>query len=1081
MTLQSGTTLRDLFKETQKWDVAESKRQREEADAARRDKASETSSTTPQKAGSAASLRSSLKLKRMTLLENTMTRIPVITPSKSTSEMLFPPPIRMLSASVTPSTNYKLGQRASSPKRRSRKEKTSTPQPSPSSQLLPGGAPGLTRRPSRITLRRDRDKDSDDWKSKTYSRKSSPPPVTPRKNDAASFPRRLAADGKPLNTRRGSEIADCENMLRISEDLLQFTWKNLNTSLQTINEDTESERGSLPLEGINLIVPSVHHVEGGSGTSSPPPITLEDMNQSPQAAAYSLSPRSHSTSYSSSEDNSATSVRQIYRALASNQADQHQQSPLSPSPHNTDVEPSEDTTEIIEGISEELKDLFSSNAPDTQLLVEILQDITTTENWSLLHERIPLHAWIHSKLPDTDVESVIHDLQSRDIVVEATTLEMVQTINSSPEIHKLRQLDTKWRRNCIEMEDELDEVRKHFSELLSKEKLSLPPLRWVAPPLLPQFVTQLVVEYVPYSVVSDKLVQEWKVVASIIQGQISATHNQISIRMSQPVGPQRYAYEGWRDLCYDNEEEQLADHQVLAIPKKSTVPAIKLNPKTEDERVNYADEEIPPPTFGVEDPRAADLVVEELPSGRETRGGKGAGAKKWQKAGRKLGNAAILWRKTTGINAEKSKAQSATAEPEVDLVGSAERFKKLWNDKLDSTITQRLDILGELVDNIKVPRVCDTPELKLLTIAQAAHTLFKGKKDVAPKSVAGRPRNQIEIFIMTLYTMAGCDLDRSMNFPAVPDPDDDVGNYYDTFVGRNAAPFREMNNSMRTAIIKASEQREYVITESEKAWQGVTRWVKTLGLLYALCHDTYADSSLHAEQGFVANCPPLSRGLAGLPDDVISMHERLSPGCNLHWPAPSSCAKNEDVAKSYVNGEATNAFKAKGGTVFFTVKGLRRGLPLQEISQYPQEAEILLAPFTVFKIGQSMKVPGLKSKSTKTLVVEWVNTDILGQSFSDRVFAESTAASKVLTRIANSGLVAVRQPNEPLGIAFSSNMVWDFFIFSRFRSLNSPALLIYIINITNKQTVMEVKKGSPAANADAQRFLYASLSFSSIL
>ena len=433
-------------------------------------------------------------------------------------------------------------------------------------------------------------------------------------------------------------------------------------------------------------------------------------------------------------------------------------------------------------------------------------------------------------------------------------------------------------------------------------------------------------------------------------------------------------------------------------------------------------EELPPRRYGVEETRAADsLVDEELPNPNQKP--RGLAHKRWLRAGRSLRNVAMVWRTTRGINTEKSKAQSATAEPEVDILGGSERFKQLWREKRDPTTRRAWSVLDELVANIHVPRVCDTPEFKLLALAQAVHTTYHAKHDVAPKSVSGRLRNRIEVFVMALYTMAGADVDRTLLFPAVPESDEDFSQYAKQYPNRNSAPFREMNQVTRNAIIKADEAREFILKDSEKAWGGVEKWVKTMGLLYSLCHDTYSDKVLEQESGMVQQCPAYFRGLAGLPDDVTTMHDGLKPGAILHWPAPSSCAKDEDVATRYVNGEATNAFKSKGGTVFYYVKGVRRGLPLRDMSQYPHEAEVLVAPFTTFRVDKPIRVPGLKSSKTRICALEWVNTDAMGPNFTSACFAESKQVSKLLEELAMSGCVVLRQSQEELGIAFSSNMV----------------------------------------------------------
>eukprot|EP01064_Diplonema_japonicum_P018458 TRINITY_DN27143_c0_g1_i1.p1 TRINITY_DN27143_c0_g1~~TRINITY_DN27143_c0_g1_i1.p1 ORF type:complete len:1771 (+),score=436.46 TRINITY_DN27143_c0_g1_i1:46-5358(+) len=701
----------------------------------------------------------------------------------------------------------------------------------------------------------------------------------------------------------------------------------------------------------------------------------------------------------------------------------------------------------LQHIAEELKKVFTEQPLDYEKVIDCLQDITSTSDWAGLHAHCPALTWIQRRLDDEGTAAVLHDLEFREVVWLATTTELAKLVKMSPEGKKLRLIDLTWRGKCMELEDELKGCRAYAQEMSESigGDIILPPLRWLSAPCVAAFVSHVLFEGKEMQEAVNTLETDWKEVETLLKGQISTVHNLLTANAANQLS---YLY-GWKDVCYDHDystaadfdkNNEIADHDLLPIPKPKPIkrkPAPK--PTPEDPRQELEEEELPVKHLPVEEPRFADSCVEELPNPKQH---KGLAAQRWLKAGRNLRFAAFMWKVRPGINVEKSKAQSATAEPEVDITGAGARFRRLWAEKLDSTKTRKMTILDELIENIKVPRVCDTPELKLLVVSQAMHMLHKAKGEVSPKSVKSKARNKVEIFVMTLYTMAGSDLDRMMHFPSVPDPEDDLSSYTKQYAGRNSAPFREMNYSVRTGVTKEGENRDYILKESEKAWEGMQKWVKTLGLLYALCHDTYADQNLATDFNMIASCPSYYRGLAGLPDDVYHMHEKLRPGCILHWPAPSSCAKDEDVATSYVNGEATNAFKSTGGTVFFSVKGVRRGLPLQEISQYPQEAEVLVAPFTTFRVSQPQRVLSLKSSKTKVLTLEWVNTDPLGQAFIDQVFKESQAVCEKLNTLANSGVVIARDPHQGLGIAFSSNM-----------------------------TVMEIKSGSPAALADAQRFI----------
>ncbi|KAJ9460494.1 hypothetical protein DIPPA_25264 [Diplonema papillatum] len=720
---------------------------------------------------------------------------------------------------------------------------------------------------------------------------------------------------------------------------------------------------------------------------------------------------------------------------------------------------------------------------DLDAVVALLEEVENTWEWALINEHCEILHKLQEVFDDTDIEVILHDLEERGIVWMATRIDAAMQVKESEAAKKLRVTDVAWRRRCLDLEDELENSRAHLTQLLADRRIAigLPPLRWLQIPFVAEVISWVVLEDAGLPEGMARLVKEWEEVAGILQEQVGTVHGMIARVVSSVASggdppamsphAMNFIESGWRNVCYTDRDDLRADDGDSALgstaydkpapaasagrireepPDAEDLPLPqstrkKERPQEEEARAlqkqSIEEEELPPKVYEPEQERVADRYLdEELPSPKRSMVD---ATKRWKKAGRNLRNAAFIWKKTAGINVEKSKAQSATAEPEVDLAGAAVRFRRLWKEKKDETTFRRFTILDELVQNLKVPRMCDTPELKLLALAQAVHMLNKTKGEIAPRSVKGKKRDRLEVFVMALYTMAGFDIDRMLLFPGVPDPDEDMDSYLQRHSkSRNSAPFREMNVSVRQAVLKVDETREHLLEESEKAWLVMGKWVKTIGLLYALCHDTHPDPSMDGG-GFAETCPSLFRGLAGLPEDVLLMHDRLKQGSTLHWPAPSSCAKDEEVATSYINGEFANASKSKGGTALYTVRDVRRGIPLSEISQYPQEAEILVAPFTTFKVGQpKSRIPGLKSSLTKQVVVEWVNTDPLGQNFSDSCLAEAEAASTVLAKLAMAGLVLARLPNQSLGIAFSSCL-----------------------------TVMEIKPSTPAASADAQRFI----------
>ena len=233
--------------------------------------------------------------------------------------------------------------------------------------------------------------------------------------------------------------------------------------------------------------------------------------------------------------------------------------------------------------------------------------------------------------------------------------------------------------------------------------------------------------------------------------------------------------------------------------------------------------------------------------------------------------------------------------------------------------------------------------------------------------------------------------------PTHRDWDDYVAKHKD----RNQAIFSAINWASRTASDSNSKSLE-------EAWTTLKKWIKFIGLLLALSSETrgayahrvwrtldpnetetckkvamrkYAQTNrpfavklgpLMAEvdgEGSIskadffrlmARSDPTSqgdlvaRGITGLPAEVLENHQNMSSrGTQLHWPAPASCAFDRSVSEAYIRGDASNANKSDGESILFLISETSWGLPLQSISQYPKEAELLLPPLTTFEVNKA--------------------------------------------------------------------------------------------------------------------------------
>eukprot|EP01059_Diplonema_ambulator_P010645 TRINITY_DN20667_c0_g1_i1.p1 TRINITY_DN20667_c0_g1~~TRINITY_DN20667_c0_g1_i1.p1 ORF type:complete len:733 (+),score=157.48 TRINITY_DN20667_c0_g1_i1:299-2200(+) len=287
-------------------------------------------------------------------------------------------------------------------------------------------------------------------------------------------------------------------------------------------------------------------------------------------------------------------------------------------------------------------------------------------------------------------------------------------------------------------------------------------------------------------------------------------------------------------------------------------------------------------------------------------------------------------------------------------------------------------VLEELLENLVSPRGTD----KLLVLAEASRELLVQKAKHYPG------RTQLDLLIMYLYTMAGPDIDQLMQYTDVPEYGGDEWTKYTEEVTpeRNGALFSAVNGIMRG------------VTAPDFDWGCVKKWIKTICHLFYLC--------VKAEAPMTAK--GLARGLAGLPDHVVASHKSLKPGSELHWTAPSSCAIDPEVAHSYIAGTAANAVKKQGGSILFSVGGVARALPLQEISKYPKEAEVLVPPLSSFKVTRVGETKGyLEITLEWQCVSEYISKELLSKIAADAKTGtemmnhrsdEKDAAAKLLFR-----------------------------------------------------------------------------------
>eukprot|EP01062_Namystynia_karyoxenos_P007082 TRINITY_DN12496_c0_g1_i2.p1 TRINITY_DN12496_c0_g1~~TRINITY_DN12496_c0_g1_i2.p1 ORF type:complete len:903 (+),score=164.53 TRINITY_DN12496_c0_g1_i2:82-2790(+) len=285
-------------------------------------------------------------------------------------------------------------------------------------------------------------------------------------------------------------------------------------------------------------------------------------------------------------------------------------------------------------------------------------------------------------------------------------------------------------------------------------------------------------------------------------------------------------------------------------------------------------------------------------------------------------------------------ATSGAAGPTAEHMGAlGDWLVAEWHSKTGS-------VVDELVQNLSAPEDHDA-ETKFQTIALAAQHIALSASRYSDFSWA-------ELMVMRLYTMAGPDIDALMGYGDVPDYEvqRDAWHSYgrEQTPRRNGAIFSAVNAALRSAPHPPPPVPCPAGHPDDSAQhQLLRRWVKFCILIFSLAVEGCGEG--------VSPDAEVARGLAGLPDAVPAAHRALRPGEQLRWPAPSSCTMRRAVSEQYVRGEAANATRsAHQGAVLFIVTGLSCGLPLQDISQYPAEEELLLPPLlelTVEEVGSS--------------------------------------------------------------------------------------------------------------------------------
>ncbi|CAK0797650.1 unnamed protein product [Prorocentrum cordatum] len=193
-----------------------------------------------------------------------------------------------------------------------------------------------------------------------------------------------------------------------------------------------------------------------------------------------------------------------------------------------------------------------------------------------------------------------------------------------------------------------------------------------------------------------------------------------------------------------------------------------------------------------------------------------------------------------------------------------------------------------------------------------------------------------------VYTMQDVDIDRLFGFPDCPvlppgmeEPAlrNAVYNEYRARCNGGRCPqmFSASNWAARVCFDRCGDVSSNI---DRDALSGLQTWVKWLCFLGASARDLEVPVTV-------------TRGLCGLPEQLVDDFRRKQAGDSIFWAAPSSTTDDARISDSYCNQQ-----EPRERNVLFTVSGVTQAFPMFELSQYPKEREWLLPPFSQLRVDR---------------------------------------------------------------------------------------------------------------------------------
>ena len=282
-----------------------------------------------------------------------------------------------------------------------------------------------------------------------------------------------------------------------------------------------------------------------------------------------------------------------------------------------------------------------------------------------------------------------------------------------------------------------------------------------------------------------------------------------------------------------------------------------------------------------------------------------------------------------GWNMSKANMQTAaysTVQSEEEMREFAQKIETWYHEKPG-------DVVTELTENLRYPTSVET-----LDVLSAISNALLEKDEV----VAEFGGVLAELLVLRQYTQKPLDLDRDVTWEGVPSESRLQYEYEMRYSDWNWENEDKRNGSIFGPICSALRDQGPGGTQSEWSESVLRRWIKWVCTVGAICSQPGKEVDT------------VWRGLGGgcLPGFVVENHRTMTG--LLGWPALSSTSFDRDASYSYMMGTAANSVSqpnaANPGTIMFKISSVRTGKVLQALSQYPEEAELLLGPFNLFRI-----------------------------------------------------------------------------------------------------------------------------------